>query len=131
MSNPADASSQVDAALRNLDAMLDEIDAHWRSDQTAIYIPRARPGFTVAEDNGLPWMVAQQPLPLATVAGHLAQRHARNASLHLYANGTRDGRSTGSADEPIVLALNETLLVFVVPDPSEPSLLARVGVARP
>ena len=122
---------QASGALEQLDQMLDEIDAHWRTNDQHIPLPAARPGFSVAEDNGLPWLVAQVELPLIEAAVRVERRAARNPADRLYANHPGERARERPSHEPIVLPLNDSLLVVLVPDLGDPALLGRVVVAMP
>jgi len=124
-----------DFAVQNLDAMLDEINAGWRKDHEKILVPKLRAGFEVSEDNGVPILIPKVDLRLAEIAKHLAQRTTvKNAGLKPYTDGTLvplDPIGGKVSSDPIVLALNETLIIFLTPSWKDPKLLGRIDVAKP
>jgi hypothetical protein len=75
-------------------------------------------------------------LSIAAVA-KLARKQfkVKNVELDRYTNGSlvplgSDGRHP-LANAPIVLALNETLIIFLIPDQRDPKVLRRIDVALP
>ena len=114
--------------------MLGEIDAHWRKNRE-LKTPVAGAGFHVTEDNGVPVLIPAVDLPIAEVATRLRKRKiGKNRGLKMYTDGSLvavDAAGAKVASAPIVLALNETLIIFLTPSVKDPKRLGRIDVAMP
>lgn len=133
---PIDAAAAEPSAavVEDLDAMLAEVDQAWRADQTTILVPKARPGIRVTDDNGVAVLIPSAEIPISEMQKRLAKRNVKNTGLKMYTDGslvTLDSSGAKASQEPVVLALNETLLVFLVPSKTNPASLTRLEVAMP
>ena len=116
--------------------MLDEINTKWKKNQDVIHTPKSVAPFEVVDDGGVQVLVARAELSMQDVVEHLRKRSAgiQNPGLKQYTDGslvTLGADGTKSSIEPTVLALNETLIIFVVPNRGDTNLVNRVEVALP
>jgi hypothetical protein len=132
---PPDEPASSATLVNDLDAMLNDIDSRWRTDHERIAVPKPRSGFRVTQDNGVAVIIPEVELSLAVVAAHLAKRTtAKNVGLKPYTDGTLvtiDSTGAKAKNAPVVLPLNETLLMFLTPSAKDPSRLLRIDVAMP
>jgi hypothetical protein len=124
------------AAIKSLDAMLAEIDAGWRKNKDDIVKPAARPGFRVMDENGIAVILPDVDVPLKDIHVRLLKRSKGvvNSGMKMYADGSLvavDSAGRKASNEPVVVPLNETLIVFLTPTAKDPKLLARIDVAMP